>query len=131
MIGNEYFLHAYGPIYVLSAEIVASLAAARNGRFEMLLFCSTCCSDFQILIVSVFHISLRMFNNEDVTIGSWMLAMDVHHEDNRALCDPHCSPKSIAVWDIPKCSGNINMVSHNSGHKNQLANLFSQIFRAL
>lgn len=124
MIGNEYFLHAYGPIYVLSAEIVASLAAARNGRYEMLLFCPTCCSDFQILIVSVFHISLRMFNNEDVTIGSWMLAMDVHHEDNRALCDPHCSPKSIAVWDIPKCSGNINMVSHNNGHKNQLANLF-------
>ncbi|XP_010472638.1 PREDICTED: probable beta-1,3-galactosyltransferase 12 [Camelina sativa] len=83
LIGNEYFLHAYGPIYILSAEIVASLAAARNG-------------------------SLRMFNNEDVTIGSWMLAMDVHHEDNRALCDPHCSPKSIAVWDIPKCSGLCN-----------------------
>ncbi|CAN8284332.1 unnamed protein product [Cochlearia groenlandica] len=80
LIGNEYFLHAYGPIYVLSAEIVASLAAARNG-------------------------SLRMFNNEDVSIGSWMLSMDVHHEDNRALCDPRCSPKSIAVWDIPKCSG--------------------------
>ncbi|KAL0897579.1 hypothetical protein Bca101_081540 [Brassica carinata] len=83
LIGNEYFLHAYGPIYVLSAEIVASLAAARNG-------------------------SLRMFNNEDVTIGSWMLAMDVHHEDNRALCEPRCSPKSIAVWDIPKCSGLCN-----------------------
>ncbi|XP_023640049.1 probable beta-1,3-galactosyltransferase 12 [Capsella rubella] len=83
LIGNEYFLHAYGPIYILSAEIVASLATARNG-------------------------SLRMFNNEDVTIGSWMLAMDVHHEDNRALCDPHCSPKSIAVWDIPKCSGLCN-----------------------
>ncbi|KAJ4903033.1 hypothetical protein Rs2_16984 [Raphanus sativus] len=83
LIGNEYFLHAYGPIYILSAEIVASLASARNG-------------------------SLRMFNNEDVTIGSWMLAMDVHHEDNRALCEPRCSPKSIAVWDIPKCSGLCN-----------------------
>ncbi|XVE97675.1 hypothetical protein REPUB_Repub03eG0039400 [Reevesia pubescens] len=33
LIGNEYFLHAYGPIYVLSAEVVASLVAARNGRF--------------------------------------------------------------------------------------------------
>lgn len=32
LIGNEYFLHAYGPIYVLSAEVVASLAAARNNR---------------------------------------------------------------------------------------------------
>jgi hypothetical protein len=46
-----------------------------------------------------------MFMNEDVTIGVWMLAMDVTHEDNRALCDPQCHPNSIAVWDLPKCSG--------------------------
>ncbi|KAJ4833780.1 hypothetical protein Tsubulata_014692 [Turnera subulata] len=83
LIGNEYFLHAYGPIYVLSAEVVASLAAARNN-------------------------SLRMFSNEDVTIGSWMLAMNVRHEDNRAICEPQCTPTSIAVWDIPKCSGLCN-----------------------
>lgn len=83
LIGNEYFLHAYGPIYVLSAEVVASLASARNN-------------------------SLRMFSNEDVTIGSWMLAMNVYHEDNRAICDPRCTPTSIAVWDIPKCSGLCN-----------------------
>ncbi|CAK9276014.1 unnamed protein product [Sphagnum jensenii] len=80
MLGSEYFLHAYGPIYALSAEVVASLSAARNN-------------------------SLRMFMNEDVTIGVWMLAMDVTHEDNRALCDPQCHPNSIAVWDLPKCSG--------------------------
>lgn len=83
LIGNEYFLHAYGPIYVLSAEVVASLAEAKNN-------------------------SLRMFTNEDVTIGSWMLAMNVQHEDNRELCEPQCSPTSIAVWDIPKCSGLCN-----------------------
>ncbi|KAJ6914844.1 beta-1,3-galactosyltransferase 12 [Populus alba x Populus x berolinensis] len=86
LIGNEYFLHAYGPIYVLSAEVVASLASARNN-------------------------SLRMFSNEDVTIGSWMLAMNVYHEDNRAICDPRCTPTSIAVWDIPKCSGLCNPTS--------------------
>ncbi|KAH7523814.1 probable beta-1,3-galactosyltransferase 12 [Ziziphus jujuba] len=86
LIGSEYFLHAYGPIYVLSAEVVASLATARNN-------------------------SLRMFSNEDVTIGSWMLAMNVQHEDNRAICDPRCTPTSIAVWDIPKCSGLCNPVS--------------------
>ncbi|KAH9800013.1 putative beta-1,3-galactosyltransferase 12 [Citrus sinensis] len=89
LIGNEYFLHAYGPIYVLSANVVASLAAARNNRYVLLF-------------------SLRMFSNEDVTIGSWMLAMNVHHEDNRAICDPRCTSTSIAVWDIPKCSGLCN-----------------------
>lgn len=34
LIGNEYFLHAYGPMYVLSAEVVASLASARNNSFQ-------------------------------------------------------------------------------------------------
>ncbi|MCD7470607.1 hypothetical protein HAX54_010588 [Datura stramonium] len=83
MLGKEYFLHAYGPIYALSAEVVTSLVALRNNSF-------------------------RMFSNEDVTIGSWMLAMNVNHEDNRQLCQADCTPSSIAVWDIPKCSGLCN-----------------------
>ncbi|KAH9605843.1 hypothetical protein KSS87_000666 [Heliosperma pusillum] len=47
----------------------------------------------------------RMFSNEDVTIGSWMLAMNVNHENNHELCSSECTSTSIAVWDIPKCSG--------------------------
>ncbi|KAG4204329.1 hypothetical protein ERO13_A04G041100v2 [Gossypium hirsutum] len=83
LLGKEYFLHAYGPIYALSADVVASLVALRNNSF-------------------------RMFSNEDVTIGAWMLAMNVNHEDNRALCEPECTQSSVAVWDIPKCSGLCN-----------------------
>ncbi|KAL5736504.1 hypothetical protein ACOSP7_030975 [Xanthoceras sorbifolium] len=83
LLGKEYFLHAYGPLYALSSDVVASLVALRNNSF-------------------------RMFSNEDVTIGSWMLAMNVNHEDNRALCQPECTPSSIAVWDIPRCSGLCN-----------------------
>ncbi|CAH2053671.1 unnamed protein product [Thlaspi arvense] len=49
-----------------------------------------------------------MFSNEDVTIGAWMLAMNVNHENHKTLCAPECSPYSIAVWDIPKCSGLCN-----------------------
>lgn len=33
LIGSEYFLHAYGPIYALSVEVVASLAALPNNRY--------------------------------------------------------------------------------------------------
>ncbi|XP_072999415.1 probable beta-1,3-galactosyltransferase 14 isoform X1 [Typha latifolia] len=83
LLGKEYFLHAYGPIYALSADVVASLVALRNNSF-------------------------RMFSNEDVTIGAWMLAMNVNHENNHALCAPECTASSIAVWDIPKCSGLCN-----------------------
>ncbi|KAK4285882.1 hypothetical protein QN277_002514 [Acacia crassicarpa] len=80
LLGKEYFLHAYGPIYALSADVVASLVALKNNSF-------------------------RMFSNEDVTIGAWMLAMNVNHENNHQLCAKDCTSSSIAVWDIPKCSG--------------------------
>jgi len=83
MLGSEYFLHAYGPIYALSSEVVSSLSPSKFQRY-------------------------RMFMNEDVTIGVWMLAMDVEHEDNRAICDTSCNPTSIAVWDLPRCSGLCN-----------------------
>jgi hypothetical protein len=46
-----------------------------------------------------------MFDYEDVTVGAWMLTMNVKHEDNRAMCDRACTPSSIAVWDSKKCSG--------------------------
>ncbi|GLU15285.1 hypothetical protein SLE2022_317870 [Rubroshorea leprosula] len=80
LLGKEYFLHAYGPIYALSADVVASLVPLRNNSF-------------------------RMFSNEDVTIGAWMLAMNVNHENSKELCEAECTASSIAVWDIPKCSG--------------------------
>ncbi|XP_020239801.1 probable beta-1,3-galactosyltransferase 14 [Cajanus cajan] len=83
LLGKEYFLHAYGPIYVLSADVVSSLVALRNDSF-------------------------RMFSNEDVTIGAWMLAMNVNHENNHELCATDCTATSIAVWDLPKCSGLCN-----------------------
>ncbi|KAG0613624.1 hypothetical protein M758_6G117000 [Ceratodon purpureus] len=83
MLGSEYFLHAYGPIYALSKEVVANLAANKNQRY-------------------------RKFINEDVTIGAWMLGMDVVYEDNRAICANECGPTSVAVWDLPKCSGLCN-----------------------
>ncbi|KAI7729389.1 hypothetical protein M8C21_004216, partial [Ambrosia artemisiifolia] len=90
VLGKEYFLHAYGPIYALSADVVATLVALRNNR--------------QL----VQKLNFRMFRNEDVTIGAWMLAMNVKHEINLQLCQPECTATSIAVWDIPKCSGLCN-----------------------
>ncbi|KAJ3694085.1 hypothetical protein LUZ60_009565 [Juncus effusus] len=82
LIGSEYFLHAHGPIYALSSNVVAALASSKND-------------------------SLRMFSNEDVTIGSWMLSMNVNYEDNKEICSSTCTDASIAVWDIP-CSGLCN-----------------------
>jgi len=54
-----------------------------------------------------------MFSNEDVTIGAWMLAMNVKHENNLELCASDCTATSIAVWDIPKCSGSFFSLPKN------------------
>ncbi|KAJ7948734.1 Hexosyltransferase [Quillaja saponaria] len=35
MLGKEYFLHAYGPIYALSADVVSSLVALKSNSFRM------------------------------------------------------------------------------------------------
>ncbi|KAL5231709.1 hypothetical protein ABZP36_030485 [Zizania latifolia] len=83
LLGNEYFTHASGLLYALSLEVVGSLATAKND-------------------------SLRMFDYEDVTVGSWMLSMNVKHEDNHAMCDSVCTPTSIAVWNSKKCSNSCN-----------------------
>lgn len=32
LLGKEYFLHAYGPIYALSADVVSILVALKNDR---------------------------------------------------------------------------------------------------
>lgn len=94
LLGSEYFNHADGSIYALSADVVASFAIAKND-------------------------SLRFFSNEDVTVGIWILGMNVNHEDNKALCEHRCTSTTIAIWDSPKCSGTCNAAEkvrkwHNS-----------------
>lgn len=70
---------------------------------SLLLNC--CWNLYEVYNMFYENCSFRMFSNEDVTIGAWMLAMNVNHENNKALCATDCTPTSIAVWDIPKCSG--------------------------
>lgn len=39
-----------------------------------------------------------------------MLALNVNYFDDRRLCDPWCTPSSLAVYNIPECSGLCNPV---------------------
>lgn len=41
----------------------------------------------------------------DTTIGSWLLAFNATHYDDRRLCEAACSLSSLAVYDIPQCAG--------------------------
>ncbi|GMH38226.1 hypothetical protein BSKO_06110 [Bryopsis sp. KO-2023] len=72
LLGNEYYLHAYGSIYVMSKRTVEDV------------------------IVRNFN-NLRYFANEDTTVGSWMLGHNVTHFEDMRLCATHCSGKAVGI----------------------------------
>jgi hypothetical protein len=80
LLGDSYFTHCWGSAYALSqraAHIISTVPAD----------------------------SLRFFANEDVTIGSWMIAFNVTHYHDQRLCAPACTDSSLVVYDFPKCAG--------------------------
>lgn len=71
--GNKYFRHATGQIYAISKDLATYLSI--NG-----------------------HI-LHRYANEDVSLGSWFIGLDVEHIDERSLCcgtPPDCEWKAQA-----------------------------------
>ncbi|KAF7828091.1 beta-1,6-galactosyltransferase GALT31A [Senna tora] len=71
--GNKYFRHATGQIYVISKDLATYISANR-------------------------HI-LHKYANEDVSLGSWFIGLDVEHIDERSLCcgtSPDCEWKAQA-----------------------------------
>ncbi|XP_009782081.1 beta-1,6-galactosyltransferase GALT31A [Nicotiana tabacum] len=71
--GNKYFRHATGQIYAISKDLATYVSI--NG-----------------------HI-LHRYANEDVSLGSWFIGLDVEHIDERSLCcgtPPDCEWKAQA-----------------------------------
>ncbi|OIT08345.1 PREDICTED: probable beta-1,3-galactosyltransferase 2 isoform X2 [Nicotiana attenuata] len=85
--GNRYFRHATGQLYAISKDLATYISINR-------------------------HI-LHKYANEDVTLGSWFIGLDVEHIDDRKLCcgtPPDCELKAqagnicVASFDW-SCSG--------------------------
>lgn len=71
--GNKYFRHATGQIYAISKDLATYISVNR-------------------------HI-LHRYANEDVSLGSWFIGLDVEHIDDRSLCcgtAPDCEWKAQA-----------------------------------
>ncbi|MBA0740386.1 hypothetical protein Gogos_013588 [Gossypium gossypioides] len=70
--GNNYFRHATGQIYAISKDLATYILVNR-------------------------HI-LHRYANEDVSLGSWFIGLDVEHIDDRSLCcgttPPDCEWKA-------------------------------------
>ncbi|GLJ55593.1 hypothetical protein SUGI_1194020 [Cryptomeria japonica] len=85
--GNKYFRHATGQLYVISKDLAT--------------------------YISINLPILHKYANEDVSLGSWFIGLDVEHIDDRSLCcgtPPDCEWKAqagnacVASFDW-SCSG--------------------------
>lgn len=85
--GNRYFRHASGQLYAISKDLASYIALNQ-------------------------HV-LHKYANEDVSLGSWFIGLDVEHVDDRRLCcgtPPDCEWKAqagnacVASFDW-SCSG--------------------------
>jgi len=88
--GNKYFRHATGQLYAISKDLAT--------------------------YISINEQILHKFANEDVSLGSWFIGLDVEHIDDRRLCcgtPPDCEWKAqagnicVASFDW-SCSGICN-----------------------
>ncbi|CAI9093342.1 OLC1v1028822C1 [Oldenlandia corymbosa var. corymbosa] len=71
--GNKYFRHATGQIYAISKDLATYISVNR-------------------------HI-LHKYANEDVSLGSWFIGLDIDHIDDRSFCcgtPPDCEWKAEA-----------------------------------
>ncbi|XWS69545.1 hypothetical protein CRYUN_Cryun04dG0187800 [Craigia yunnanensis] len=85
--GNKYFRHATGQLYAISKDLAT--------------------------YISINQHVLHKYSNEDVSLGSWFIGLDVEHIDDRRLCcgtPPDCEWKAqagnicVASFDW-SCSG--------------------------
>ncbi|XP_024971300.1 probable beta-1,3-galactosyltransferase 8 [Cynara cardunculus var. scolymus] len=85
--GNKYFRHATGQIYAISKDLAAYISSNSG--------------------------ILHRYANEDVSLGSWLIGLDVQHIDDRSMCcgtPPDCEWKThggnvcVAAFDW-SCSG--------------------------
>ncbi|RLM54308.1 putative beta-1,3-galactosyltransferase 2 [Panicum miliaceum] len=72
-VGNKYFRHATGQLYAISKDLATYISINK-------------------------HV-LHKYINEDVSLGSWLIGLDVEHIDDRRLCcgtPPDCEWKAQA-----------------------------------
>ncbi|KAB1216238.1 putative beta-1,3-galactosyltransferase 4 [Morella rubra] len=59
-VGNNYFRHATGQLYGISKDLATYISMNQN--------------------------TLHKYANEDVSLGSWLIGLDVEHVDEKSLC---------------------------------------------
>uniref|UniRef100_A0A453G2E1 DUF4094 domain-containing protein n=2 Tax=Aegilops tauschii subsp. strangulata TaxID=200361 RepID=A0A453G2E1_AEGTS len=89
-VGNKYFRHATGQIYAVSKDLAA--------------------------YISVNQPILHRFANEDVSVGAWLIGLEVEHVDDRSMCcatppGPGTTAVRFADCEWKKRAGNVCVAS--------------------
>jgi hypothetical protein len=97
LLGKEYFLHAYGPIYALSADVVSSLVALRNNRYPFLCLQLACLFTFLDLrsIQPYLHATYMFFHY--LTFGFCLL---IHMLESDTVCSTSLSELCLVGWSV-------------------------------
>ncbi|KAL4398187.1 hypothetical protein AHAS_Ahas01G0266800 [Arachis hypogaea] len=69
-VGNKYFRHATGQLYAISQDLATYISTNQD--------------------------VLHKYANEDVSLGSWFIGLDVEHIDDRRMC---CGTPPVVVVD--------------------------------
>ena len=93
--GNKYFRHATGQIYAISKDLAAYISINQllfpDGHICILYLAlchvwprSSVPNDVRTCMVS--RPILHRFANEDVSLGAWLIGLEVEHVDDRSMC---------------------------------------------
>nr|GMD33504.1 probable beta-1,3-galactosyltransferase 2 [Ipomoea batatas] len=103
--GNKYFRHATGQIYAISKDLATYISVHQLSTCLDVSF-SWFFSPFvltrqrrEITFFTCYRHVLHKYANEDVSLGSWFIGLDVQHIDDRRLCcgtPPDCEWKAQA-----------------------------------
>lgn len=100
--GNKYFRHATGQIYGISKDLASYISI---NRYVFTIKFRTFEFSIQNLMLGksehIFRPILHRFANEDVTLGAWLLGLDVEHVDERSMC---CgTPPGNFIYNFTTC----------------------------
>jgi beta-1,3-galactosyltransferase 1/2/3/4/5/7/8 len=91
--GNKYFRHATGQLYAISKDLATYISINKWGNSwsnhfsrEHIFNPISCWQVTLFLLIQLYRHVLHKYINEDVSLGAWLLGLDVEHIDDRRLC---------------------------------------------
>ena len=108
--GNKYFRHATGQLYAISKDLATyisvnqlSVLVKSSLAIRIEAFCDFHFPEesFDHYLHDVYRHVLHKYANEDVSLGSWFIGLDVLHIDDRRLCCGTPPGKQLLLHSFP------------------------------